>query len=337
MADTTWAPDVLGDGYEQQVIDLGEDPDGEGPIRAVLVRRVPRAGERVEATALYVHGYSDYFFHTELADFLAERGIACYALDLRKCGRSRVPGHTPHFVSDLSLYDDELDRAAEIIAAEHPGLGRYVVAHSTGGLVVALWLDRLRRAGRSLPLAGVILNSPWLDLQRSYLWRTAGTAALHGWARFKPMVVLKSSPSGYGPSLHASRRGEWEFDTELKPLDGVPVRVAWLAAIRRAQAALHRGLEVGAPVLVLHSSRSSLVDPLPTAIDTSDVVIDAAQTSRWATALGGNVTTVAVDDARHDVFLSLDAPRAATYRTLDGWLRWMRERDIALDNPGALH
>ena len=59
---------------------------------------------------LYVHGFTDYFFQTELADFLAARGLPFYALDLRKCGRARRPGQTAHYVSDLALYDAELTR-----------------------------------------------------------------------------------------------------------------------------------------------------------------------------------------------------------------------------------
>ena len=60
---------------------------------------------------LYVHGFADYFFQTELADFFAERGLAFYALDLRKSGRARGDGHTAHYVTDLELYDAELDAA----------------------------------------------------------------------------------------------------------------------------------------------------------------------------------------------------------------------------------
>jgi alpha-beta hydrolase superfamily lysophospholipase len=95
--------DVLGAGYEQQVLELGRDPYGEGEAAGVLVRRTPKAGETVGGVALYVHGFSDYFFQTELADFFAERGLAVYALDLRKCGRARRAEQTPHYVSDLAL------------------------------------------------------------------------------------------------------------------------------------------------------------------------------------------------------------------------------------------
>src|SRR5450756_2896963 len=92
MLDRQWQTDILGDGYAQRVLELGADPDGEGQIAAVLVRREPRTGEAAHGAVLYAHGFSDYFFQTALADFFAERGLAFYALDLRKSGRARRPG-----------------------------------------------------------------------------------------------------------------------------------------------------------------------------------------------------------------------------------------------------
>src|ERR1700719_4012477 len=98
MGDIEWKPDILGDGYTQTVLGLGADPDGEGLIEAVLVRREPRDGEVAQGAVLYVHGFTDYFFQTALADFFAACGLPFYALDLRKSGRALRPGHTAHYV-----------------------------------------------------------------------------------------------------------------------------------------------------------------------------------------------------------------------------------------------
>lgn len=68
------------------------------------------------------------------------------------------------YTSDLAVYDTELDIAVKTIEAEHPGLGVAVAAHSTGGLITALWLDRRRKAGRTAPIVGQVLDSPWFDL-----------------------------------------------------------------------------------------------------------------------------------------------------------------------------
>ena len=81
MSEPEWEPDILGAGYVRAVLPLGDDPDGEGAVEAVLVRREPRPGEDARGVVLYVHGFTDYFFQTRLADFLAARGLPFYALD----------------------------------------------------------------------------------------------------------------------------------------------------------------------------------------------------------------------------------------------------------------
>ena len=318
--DHGWQPDILGDGYQQQVLELGADPDGEGLVAAVLVRREPPAGFPVHGAALYLHGFSDYFFQMALADFLAQRGLAFYALDLRKSGRALRPGQTAHYVSDLALYDSELDRALAIVAGAHPGRPVVLVAHSTGGLIAPLWLDRQRAAGRTTPVAGAVLNSPWFDLQGTAAQRGALTQALRLLARARPLVALKTPPSTYGATLHVSGTGEWDFDTALKPLDGFPVTAGWLNAVRRGHARLHRGLDIGVPSLVLRSGQSHFSGEYSPLSDRADTVLDVTQIARWAGSLGGETTVVPVDGARHDVFLSLAEPREHAYAALDGWL-----------------
>ena len=316
-----WAADLLGEGYQQRTIDLGEDPDGEGAVEAVLVRRTVRHGEQVTGAVLYVHGFSDYFFQTDLADFLAERGLAVYALDLRKSGRARKPGQTAHFVSDLATYDAELETALEVITEAHADLPVTVMAHSTGGLITALWLDRRRRAGRVAPVAGLVLNSPWFDLQGKPVMRGPVTWLLRGLAKVQPFRPLEAGEiTVYGDSLHTSVNGEWDFDLDLKPLAGFPVTVGWLNAVRRGHARLHRGLDVGVPSLVLRSDKTHYSKTYSDATDRADTVLDVRQIARWAGCLGDEVTSVPIADARHDVFLSLEVPRRQAYERLDAWL-----------------
>ena len=313
----SWQPDLLGDGYEQHVLELGPDPDGEGTATAVLVRRTVRPAETVRGVALYVHGFSDYFFQTELADFAAERGLAFHALDLRKSGRARRPGQTAHYVSDLALYDLELDRTLQVLAAEHPDLPVIAVAHSTGGLILPLWLDRRRPAA----VAGLVLNSPWFDLQGKALHRNLTTQALRVLGKVKPMRTVPPGPTVYGGSIHTSGTGEWDFDLALKPLAGFPVSYGWLNAIRRGHARLHRGLDVGVPSLVLRSDRTHYAAAYSAEDDRADTVLDVRQIARWAGCLGGETTVVPVAGARHDVFLSLPEVRKHAYDRLDGWLQ----------------
>ena len=246
--------------------------------------------------------------------------MAFYALDLRKSGRARRTGQTAHYVSDLEQYDTELDRAIELIGAERPGLPITIVAHSTGGLIAPLYLDRRRQAGRVAPVAGLILNSPWFDLQGNALLRGPVTQALRGIARIRPLRALDLPKSVYTATLHTSGTGEWDFDLALKPLEGFPVTIGWLNAVRRGQAVLHRGLDVGVPALILRSDKTLYSPTYSAASDRADNVLDVRQIARWAGCLGGETTIIPVADARHDVFLSLPVPRRTAYEHVDSWL-----------------
>lgn len=326
-----WSQDGL-PGYEQTTLSLGPDDDGEGELFATLVRRAdPVPSDRV---VLAVHGFTDYFFNTQLVEHFAARGYRCYGLDLHKCGRSRRPGQTPHFTTDLSRYDRELERALAIIAAENPeavraapsgpGARVLVYGHSTGGLVVALWLDRVRRRGdtAALGLSGLVLNSPFLDLNGPTILRTRATAtALGAVSRVrKTRVVRSAGTGGYGLTLHRDYHGEFDYNLQWKPLGGFPVTVGWIHAIRRGQARLHRGLDVGVPNLVLRSDHSVAETAGTDVMQRGDAVLDVNHIARWAGCLGNRQTIVPVVDAKHDVFLSLAGPRAAAYRELDRWL-----------------
>jgi alpha-beta hydrolase superfamily lysophospholipase len=321
-------------GYWQCTFDLGPDPDGEGDLEATLVRR-GEPDPSARHAVLMVHGYSDYFFNVELADHFAARGFAFYALDLHKCGRSHREGQTPHFTTDLTRYDVELARALGVITAASPA--RVLIqGHSAGGLVVALWLDRLRarRATAAAGVAGVILNSPWLDLQGPAILRTPPTAAAFlAMRRLRKHSVLRrpSAEGGYGATLHRDFFGDFDYDLTWKPVGGFPVRSGWIHAIRRGHAKLHRGLDVGVPNLILRSDHSVREVPDPNLIQRGDAVLDVAQIARWAGCIGNRTTVVPITDAKHDVFLSLPEPRAEAYAELDRWLdRYLEDASTTL-------
>jgi alpha-beta hydrolase superfamily lysophospholipase len=344
-------------GYWQQTFDLGPDPDGEGDLVATLVRRGEPDPSATHAVLL-VHGFTDYFFNTEQADHFAARGFAFYALDLHKCGRSWREGQTPHFTTDLARYDTELERALDLMTEAAPSdvaaqaapmadvatqaapmadvatqaarmADVLIYGHSTGGLIVPLWLDRMRRRGdiARRRITGLVLNSPWLDLQGPAILRAAPTAAAIGAiSRFrKKRVVRPPTEGGYGATLHKEYGGDFDYDLKWKPIGGFPVTFGWLHAVRRAQVKLHRGLDVGVPNLILRSDRSVREVTDPDKIDEiqrGDAVLDVKQIARWAGCIGNRSTIVPIVDAKHDVFLSVPESRQAAYRALDQWLDW---------------
>ena len=318
-----WEADVL-PGYRKHTMTLGPDPDGEGELVATLVRR-ETLDPSAERAVLLVHGFTDYFFNTDLAEHLTAGRFAVYAVDLHKCGRSWREGQTPHFTTDLARYDVELERALDIIADE-VAADVLVCGHSAGGLIVSLWLDRLRRRGltRRKRVTGLMLNSPWLDLQGPAILRAAPTgAAIRAVSRVrKRMVVRSPTEGGYGTTLHRDYYGEFDYDLNWKPVGGFPVTLGWIHAIRRGHAQLHRGLDVGVPNLILRSDRSVREVRDPDAIQRGDAVLDVTQIARWAGCIGNRTTVVPITDAKHDVFLSIPEARQAAYRELDRWLEW---------------
>jgi alpha-beta hydrolase superfamily lysophospholipase len=346
-----WEPDVLA-GYWRRTLPLGPDPDGEGEIVSTLVRRgrAATAGHAV----LVVHGFTDYFFHTELADHFADHGFGFYALDLHKCGRSWRDGQTPHFTTDLARYDSELDWALDVIAEDAGRPHTLVYGHSAGGLIVPLWLDRRRRraadiearrrraadieaprrrAGPGDRVSGLVLNSPWFDLRGPAILRNAGTAAILAMAQLRSKLVIPLPREGaYGASLHRDYGGEFDYNLQWKPVGGFPVTSGWINAIRRGHAKLHRGLDVGVPNLILRSDRSVPGNGDIETAQRGDAVLDVEQIARWAGCVGNRTTIVPIPDAKHDVFLSVSEPRQRAYRELDAWLDWYT---TSLDAPAG--
>ena len=305
-------PDVLGEPYLAETITL--PPDDEGPVVATLVVR--RAAAPTSKAVLHVHGFCDYFFQTDYAEWWNERGYDFYAVDLRKYGRSLRPHQTPNFVTDLREHFPEIDAAFHRIVHRDGHDHVVISAHSTGGLISSLWANERRPA-----IAGMALNSPWLDMQGGALIHGVGTTVIKQVGARQPKRVIPRTVGGhYGRSLHADHHGEWAFNTDWKPLDSFPVTFGWMRAIRRGHDELQAGLDVGCPVLVHSSAGTRWPKEMGEDAHGYDIVLEVPQIRRWATAIGAHVTYVAIPGARHDVVLSRTEPRRQAYDELGRWL-----------------
>jgi alpha-beta hydrolase superfamily lysophospholipase len=305
-------PDVLGEPYLAETISL--PPDEEGAVVVTVVVR--RAAQPTTKAVLHVHGFCDYFFQTEYAEWWNERGYDFYAVDLRKYGRSLRPHQTPNYVTDLREHFPDIDAAFHRVT-ERDGHDHVVIsAHSTGGLIAALWANE-----RKPEIAGMALNSPWLDMQGGRMIQGLGTSVIKRVGARQPTRVIPRAVDGhYGRSLHVEHDGEWMFNTDWKPLDSFPVSFGWLRAIRLGHDEVHRGLDVGCPVLVLSSAGTRWPKEMGPDAHDYDIVLEVPQIRQWATALGSHVTYVAIQGARHDVVLSKAEPRAKAYTELTRWL-----------------
>ncbi len=293
--------------------------DLRGDRRATLLDVGPADGP-ARTAVLYVHGFSDYFFQEHVARHFTDRGTAFYAVDLRAYGRSLQDGELEAYVTDLAEHFEELDRAVETMLED--GVEQVVLlAHSTGGLIVPLWLAERREGRIGAAVRAVVLNSPWFDLQGSKEFRRKVDLACATLGRVRPTTVISQGLGTYGDSVHVSRSGDWEFDLRWKPLMGFPVRAGWLRAVRRGHRRLHRGLGLDVPILVLRSSRSELgLREFAPAAMTADTVLDVRDMTRWAPALGSRVRVEEIQDGMHDLLLSAPAVREHALHVIDGWL-----------------
>ncbi len=312
--------DVLGAPYTVETIDLPDDD--EGAVVAKLVHRPAAcaAGEELRGAVLHLHGFCDYFFQTAMAEFFTSLGYDFYALELRKYGRSLLPHQTPNFCLDLAEYDTEIDETVRRIQQRGDPTRLVVSGHSTGGLIAALWLARRTADGRN-PAHALILNSAWLDLQGSLFARTAGTEAINRLGLRRPYAVVpRTVTSVYAETLHHDYQGEWDYDLTWKPRDSFPVRAGWLRAVRAGHRAVHRGIDVGVPVLSLCSTASTVTQTWTELASATDTVLDVKQIARWSHQLGPHITVVRVDGAVHDVFCSRQAVREHAFGEVEKWL-----------------
>jgi len=327
---TTWSRDFL-EGYETAELALpGVEPAAGEPadvdLVATLIRKISNQGGR--RAVLYLHGWNDYFFQIHIADYLSDIDYDFYALDLRRYGRSIRPGQLRGFITNLDDYSIELDAAADVIAADHDRL--LLMGHSTGGLVAVLWAAR-----NTERLEGLILNSPWLDLQGSAIVRTLGTPVIDRLGSRAPTSVIRLPDLGFNArSLHVSLGGEWEYDLTLKSTPGPPIRAGWLRAILLGHQRVAAGLRIGVPILVLASTTTDFSRRWHEGLRIVDTVLDVEQIAARAVRLGPHVTVVRIPEGLHDLTLSAPHVRKQALDEIGRFVEaYVKRGPALLDGP----
>ncbi|MDR6436262.1 alpha-beta hydrolase superfamily lysophospholipase [Paenarthrobacter nicotinovorans] len=328
-----WTADILGTDFQSCGIDAS-GPDG--VIRhATLIRH--RAEEhptgivpRSYGAVLFLHGWSDYFFNTELARFWAGQGYDFYALDMHNHGRSLQSDMPGGYVANLMDYDAEIDQALAVIKDDAGSSlsGKVtLMGHSTGGLIAALWASRHPKSVQFL-----ILDSPWLEMHGSSLVRRTAQAMVAPLAKLRPETVLRLPERGfYFRSISSTAEGEWALDEKYRPPLAFPVRAGWLSAVFAGHAQVARGLNLDIPVLVLTSSASANGMVWRESMRRSDAVLDVSVIALRAMALGRSVTLERIDGGLHDVFLSAPAVRKDAYARLARWIKGFMQADVPAD------
>lgn len=286
------------------------------------VRPHPAAGPVAEAgvDVLYVHGWLDYFFQAHLADFWESLGVRFHALDLRRYGRSLRGGQTPGFVRSLTTYDEDIEAALDAMGhgrTARSGRRLVLMGHSMGGLTLSLWTARNQDR-----VAGLVLNSPWLEFQPRETVRKLMEPGIRAQSLLVPRSQLVNLDRGlYARSISARFDGEWDYDVTWRPDAGWRATPAWLAAIFRGQDLVARGLHIEVPVLVLLSTRSTIPTRWSEDMRRTDSVLDVVGIARRVPDVGSRVTLVRIAGGLHDVTLSAEPARGQVWRETGRWFR----------------
>ncbi|HSL93977.1 MAG TPA: lysophospholipase [Bacillota bacterium] len=124
--------------------------NGHDPVLRHFPAEVPKC------TLLVVPGYADHAGrYTHVGDYFSIRGIDVYALDLT--GHGKAPGRRGHIDSFAQYRQDVLSALKHVTGPEAAPV--FLLGHSLGGLIVSSTLLH-----HKLPLAGVLLSSPFLGL-----------------------------------------------------------------------------------------------------------------------------------------------------------------------------
>lgn len=305
--------DVLGSGYEQATLDFPDDYEGQ--VTATLVRK--KAEHATRKAVLYIHGFIDYFFQTEMAEQFNQHGFDFYALDLRKYGRSHLPHQKYYNVREMAEYDAEISQALDIIGAEgHDAV--LLCGHSTGGLITTLYVAH----HPDHPLIKALwVNSPFYDFNMNLIKKKLGLPNLSRVGKICPDLEFPSELNKwYVTSLHKSLKGEWDFNLEWKKTTYPLVRLSFIRAIFEAQKEIHQGVTLNIPALVMHSDQTKNPKKWHKHAQSSDVILDVKHIDKYARKMKGDVTISEIKGGLHDLVLSEKSVRDQVYQQLFKWL-----------------
>ncbi len=234
--------------------------------------------ERARATVVVLHGGGDHCGrYPALTAALVRAGFQAALVDFRGHGQS--DGRRWH----VDGFSDYLhDVAAFVAKLSQDGIAGdrlFLVGHSMGGLVAALWT-----AGHGRLLSGLVLSSPYFGLAVRPPMAKVLAGKVVG--RFVPWL----------PISVGLRMAQLTSDVELQrwtdrdPLYGRSTTPRWFEESNRAQReALRRAGEIDVPLLVLAAGADEVAD-----LSASRTFVDAARSR--------DKRLVVYDGFRHEIF-----------------------------------
>lgn len=305
--------DVLGADYEQRVIQMPADEEGE--VICTIIRK--KANAPSTKAVLYIHGFCDYFFNKELAQAITNKNIDFYAIDLRKYGRSFLTHQRINSCRNLNEYFPDIDTALSIIKAEgHTDIT--INSHSTGGLTTSLYAAAHQTNKK---YNRIILNSPFLSMNQSWFKEKILIPVMSFIGRFFPKLPLPKGLSGlYGETIHKDYKGEWEYNETWKPIVAFPMDAGWLRAIHKGHLQVKKGLNLNDSILVLSSDKSIYGDVWTEEFRKGDAVLDVKEIQELGKTLGDNVKCEMIPNGLHDLALTQKPVRTTYFELITNYI-----------------
>jgi len=206
-----------------------------------------------------------------------------------------------------------------------------LMGHGLGGLIAILFSERHHSSIDALGL-----NSPLIGVNK--LW-TDYSSSKRGWFGSKgdPNSQLHNFSQLYHESLHKHQKGsEWEWDINLKPINGFPLYLGWMEMIEEQIARIQTGLNIQIPVFVMVSVKSVIATSWTDDLKTQDAVLDIEKVITALPKLSPFVKIVLVKDGVHDLFLSKEEAKKEAYEQLFSHCNGIfqnREEEVYEDDP----
>jgi alpha-beta hydrolase superfamily lysophospholipase len=194
-----------------------------------------------------VHGFNSHSgYYLWVADQLAAKGLAVYAVDLR--GRGRSDGER-FYVQTFDDYVSDVAACMAVAAGREPGLPVFLLGHSAGGVVACMYA-----AAHQRELAGLICESfahqvPAPDF---------ALAVFKGLSHIAPhahVLHLKNEDFSRDPAIVAAMNADPLIAHETQPTQTVAEMVR---ADERLKAAFP---SITLPVLILHGTLDKATRP----------------------------------------------------------------------------
>ena len=215
-------------------------------LRLYWQRYTPRGAK---ATALVLHGGGDHCGrYPGITSALVRSGFQVALLDFRGHGQS---DGRRWYVDSFADYLHDLDAVIAKLSQDGiAGEQLFLVGHSQGGLIAALWA-----VGHRGLLAGLVLSSPWFRLATPP--PAAKVLLARAIGRVVPWLPI---PAGLD-STQLTSDPEMQRWTDRDPLYGRKATPRWFDEASHAQVeALRRAGELDAPLLVLAGGGDPVAD-----------------------------------------------------------------------------